>query len=237
MIESSPGFRAAMDRFQQELVRWNRQINLVSRQDTQARVAALISQCHRAWSALAGAELDKWRFDDSVRYFDLGSGGGLPGYVWHQLLAERFFHMRTWLVEPREKRAWFLERLNQITPQHPFVVWNTRWSETPPTLVTGATNILISLKALHLSDSKVLGGLVRTAGGESGLSGARIVIARFYPPGVGGSEELAEDLGFAAGPIQILGVDLAPLGQRVLPLSPDPVDSASLVLSSYRGLP
>jgi hypothetical protein len=224
-----------MGRFQREIVRWNRQINLVSRQDTLALVAALIVQCRQAWSMLAEAEIGSWRDDDPVWYFDLGSGGGLPGFVWHQLMADRFTDLHTWLVEPREKRAWFLERLNQITPKRPVEVWSARWSETPAAGVGDAAKILISLKALHLSDMEVLAGLVHAAGGAARLAGAEIVIVRFYPPNVQDIRELGDDLAFAKESVWVHGGMFSPLAQQILSPPAGQSNAAALVLSSYQG--
>ncbi|MFT7699682.1 MAG: 16S rRNA G527 N7-methylase RsmG, partial [Candidatus Krumholzibacteriia bacterium] len=50
---------AAMGRYQQEVVRWNRQINLVSRKGTLGLVATLIRQCRDSFSVLLDAELQQ----------------------------------------------------------------------------------------------------------------------------------------------------------------------------------
>ena len=102
MTDPGVQINVSMGKFQQELVRWNRQINLVSRKDTLGRVAALIEQCRASWRLLVEAELGAWSLADPVLYFDLGSGGGLPGFVWHQLLVSRFGAPASYLVEPRE---------------------------------------------------------------------------------------------------------------------------------------
>jgi 16S rRNA G527 N7-methylase RsmG len=236
-------FNAAMGQFQQEVVRWNRQINLVSRKGTLARVADLIGQCRDAWMELNSAEFASWDAADSVWYFDLGSGGGLPGYVWHQLLSARFDNLKTWLVEPREKRAWFLERLNKITPERPLQVWNARWCETPSVGGLGSSGmapadlvparVLISMKALRLSDPVVLTGL-EVALGEAALpAGGVVAIARFYPLDQKWTSGLAEELEITKGALVVGGVTYQPVKQEVVsPKSKHPM-AASLVLSTY----
>jgi len=227
-------YHEAMGRFQQEVVRWNRQINLVSRQDTLRRVADLISQCRAAWLELEKAECQDWDRDERVWYFDLGSGGGVPGYVWHQLLAARFAQLNTWLVEPREKRAWFLERLNRIAPRCPLQVWCARWGETPLGEAPPPMNIVISLKALRLTDPAVLAGLARAAAGLAEFTGGRLVIARFYPPQQAWTTELRADLAFPGEPVRVAGGIFAPDRQRILALRAAGAKGASLVLSTYR---
>jgi hypothetical protein len=241
-------FNAAMGQFQQEVVRWNRQINLVSRKGTLARVAELIGQCRDAWMELNSAEFSGWDAADSVWYFDLGSGGGLPGYVWHQLLSARFDNLKTWLVEPREKRAWFLERLNKITPERPLQVWNARWCETPSAGGLGSSDlgssdlgpsglaparVLISMKALRLSDPVVLAGLEAALGEAALPAGGVVAIARFYPPQQKWTSGLAEELEIATAAVVVGGVTYQPVRQEVVsPKSKHPM-AASLVLSTY----
>ena len=232
-------YHEAMGRFQQEVVRWNRQINLVSRQDTLRRVAGLISQCRGAWLELEKAELQGWDRDGRVWYFDLGSGGGVPGYVWHHLLAARFPQLNTWLVEPREKRAWFLERLNRIAPERPLQVWRARWGEAPPgEAPPGETpspmNIVISLKALRLTEPAVLTGLARAAAGLADFTGGRLAIARFYPPQQAWTSALRAELAFPDDPVRVAGGIFTPDQQRILAPHATEAKAASLVLSTYR---
>jgi hypothetical protein len=230
---------AALGRYQLEVLRWNRQINLVSRQGTQALVAELIGQCRSAWVRLEASVLADWPHGGPVWYFDLGSGGGLPGFVWHLQLACRCPVSRTWLVEPRAKRAWFLERLNQLVPAHPLRVWAAPWGQTPS--VEGPTapgHILISLKALHLNDVAVLDGLAAAlAGPLAGVSsewGAVLVIARFYPPDQRLNRRLVADLGISAVPVVCGDLTCQPTGHRVLAPSRQETSGAALVVSTYR---
>ncbi len=233
MSDSTADINAVMGRYQKEVVRWNRQINLVSRQDTLSRVASLIGQCRAAWAELDQAVLNEWGPVDSVWYFDLGSGGGLPGYVWHQLMAARFTRLNTWLVEPREKRAWFLERLNSITPDIPVLVSNSRWGETECRDSEEPQNILISLKALHLTDPEVVTGLIAANGGAAISAGTKIAIARFYPPAQQWSPELTDELCISTDKTEVGGLLLRPETQTVLAPTAKQTAPASIVLSTY----
>jgi len=231
-----------MGRYQQEVVRWNRQINLVSRKGTLSLVATLIRQCRDAFAVLWESELREVATGSPVWYFDLGSGGGLPGYAWHHELSILLPELKTWLVEPREKRAWFLERLNQITPEQPVEVLEGLWGDCRPDVdgLAAPGVILVSLKALRLSDAVVLQGISDSLGESSGaagkpldLAGCRVLIARFYPP------EQAWDTGLQAelAPLErTAGVGVykfAPGGQAVLSPRRTGRPSASLVVSRY----
>jgi len=227
---------AAMGRYQQELVRWNRQINLVSRKGTLSLVATLIRQCRDAFSVLREDELADSKTDMPFWYFDLGSGGGLPGYVWHHELSLSFGRLRTWLVEPREKRAWFLGRLNRIAPESPICVLEGLWGETAVQVaeLDNPGTILVSLKALRLSDEDVLSGLAAVVGPLGPLGGCLVVIARFYPPGQNWDEALWAELSPLSGAAQLGGVDFVPAGQVVLAPKKENPSAASLVISRYK---
>jgi hypothetical protein len=226
---------AAMGRYQQEVVRWNRQINLVSRKGTLGLVATLIRQCRDSFSVLLDAELQQASPELPVWYFDLGSGGGLPGYVWHHELLLRFSSLESWLVEPREKRAWFLQRLNQIAPERPFSVleglWGGQIADVSGLVAPGV--VLVSLKALRLSDSVVLNGLVETLVGHSDLAGCRVVVARFYPPEQSWCKDLEGELGPLVESTTFGSLTFAPAGQAVLRPLGKSVRPASLIISRY----
>jgi len=155
--------------FKEELLRWNKQINLVSRQETDDRLDSLLRQCiggHEAvatWLASTGLEE---LTQNQACYFDLGSGAGLPGIVWHILLSENFPSLQSYMVEPREKRAWFLQRQNRIPTMPGFEALRGRWGDVfvgekgaSFTQPQGGL-IIVSLKALHLDDPAVLSGLM-----------------------------------------------------------------------------
>jgi len=226
-------FAATMGRYQQELVRWNRQINLISRRDTLRRAAVLIKQCRDTWHELAETELAEWSTSEPILYFDLGSGGGLPGFVWHQLLVGQFPATRSVLVEPREKRAWFLERLNQLDPKHPHTVANQRWGEAAGVAIPSSTKVLISMKALKLSDPVVLAGLADATGGEGLVSTGRVTIARFYPTDLRWNQELKESLSLLDEPGIFGDYIYTPKRHHVVPPQSPGSEAASLVVSSY----
>jgi hypothetical protein len=194
------GFVEAMAVYRREVLRWNTQINLVSRRDTQEQLDALIEQCDSALSALA-AEAPELQAERML-YCDLGSGGGLPGVVWHRRLAERSPALQAWLVEPREKRAWFLQRTARFLGDPPFEVACARWNEVVGPVETAADTCLVSLKALRLTDSEVLAGLETLCGARETFP-ARVVVARFHPGGEVLTPVLADELGIVGAGRQI----------------------------------
>ena len=177
--------------FAAALMRWNRTMNLVSRDQSSRVVENLLNQCLDGGRAL-WERLDRECWLPSTPrgtlfYCDLGSGGGLPGLVWHHLFSRQFPHLETLLVEPREKRAWFLRRQSELAGSPAHAVLEAGWGEAPfaPGLrqEAGGDNdslMIISLKALHLTDPQVLAGLAATWQGD--LPG-RLVVARYYPAG------------------------------------------------------
>lgn len=46
-----------------------------------------------------------------VRYMDIGSGAGIPGFFWHLLFENMGVEVETILLEPREKRVHFMEEV------------------------------------------------------------------------------------------------------------------------------
>ena len=187
-----------VDEYRQMLLRWNRQINLVSRRETAARVSELIEQSRAGCRAIHDhlvedveiAALGPGRLD----YFDVGSGGGIPGFLWHVWLGDEGWTPVTRLVEPRQKRAWFLGRLAQLAGVRELSVLEGSWPrETVHGQRTG-DRVLISLKALRMTDGEVLDGLP----GGFEKSARRVTICRVFPPGKGWSEELRQELGVGA---------------------------------------
>jgi hypothetical protein len=215
-----PGnLETALREYRNQVLRWNRQISLVSRQDPEATLDRLVIQCRDGFALLAG----EVALESGVAYYDLGSGGGLPGVIWHLLLVERGLDPRTCLVEPREKRAWFLDRLRSVPGMPGFRVAEGRWGETE-IAGTGATQILISLKALKLTDPVVVEGLPAETRRRS------LIIARYYPPGEPWTPELATDLQISEPGTEVAGggVRWRAVGTRVLA-----GDDFSLLLSAY----
>lgn len=57
-----------------------------------------------------------------VRYMDIGTGAGIPGFFWHFLFQDQGFEVETILLEPREKRVHFMEEVIRklaLTNIHP----------------------------------------------------------------------------------------------------------------------
>lgn len=220
-----------LDPYRREVERWNASINLVSRQDTSARVDRLIGQCLDAVEQLVAAPAPLGFVPGGeFGYFDLGSGGGLPGVAWHGHLARAGGRPRTWLVEPREKRGWFLARVAREQSPEPAVLHGL-WGEVATGAPLALPRILISLKALHLDDEAVLDGLRPCLAG----SPVEVTIARFYPHDLTWDAELATRLTIAApGVVRPLGdlVATASAAGVLPPARPDP-EAASLVVSRY----
>ena len=222
-----------LEEYRRQVLRWNRQINLISRQESPDRLEGLIQQCREAWDHLISSEEAWWSAASRLWYFDLGSGAGLPGFVWHAQAARAGLEIRTWLVEPREKRAWFLDRLNHLEKTDPMTVVVGRWGELEietPASELPPSHILISLKALHLTDAEILAGLAPWLPGKVESS---LLLARFYPPEQGWNKELEEELEILpAGTEWIRGGRVfRSKGGRIL--APGSSRGASLVLGEY----
>lgn len=232
---SLSGYEGFLDAYSSELLRWNRRINLVSRQDTENLLQDLFRQCVGGAEALWEDLTERgWAPADEVVYFDLGSGGGIPGVIWNEVFSRQTHSVDSWMVEPREKRAWFLERLAGIAQFAPFSVLEGRWGEKEATIGGQAEDplIVISLKALHLTDPEVLDGLTRTM---PGLMGGRIAIARYYPADQVLDSDLRDKL---QTPVAGQAVDpgdrgAAAIDFRVLSWAEPGPREASLVLSLY----
>ncbi|PID79043.1 hypothetical protein CSA17_03885 [bacterium DOLJORAL78_65_58] len=234
---------SVLESFRAHVLRWNRQINLVSRQATRDRLDSLLGQCAGGHQVLVSWLRDVGLGDGglgdgkrSLWYFDLGSGGGLPGVVWHRLWVAQGGDPCTHLVEPREKRAWFLERAQGPEDGNGFGVLMGRWGEVPVVAADwppGSPLVVISLKALHLDDDEVLHGWEQTHEGRVGE--ADLVIARYYPPEQVLDAPLVEKLGLEpAGGVRQRGDYIyRGLGVAVRPVFWQGQSVASLVLSAY----
>jgi 16S rRNA G527 N7-methylase RsmG len=236
--DSSPT-RAFLSAYSAEILRWNRKINLVSRQDTEALLRDLFRQSldggRALWSFLEEVGWVKVPHRSDIVYFDLGSGGGIPGAIWHNHFSGMAGDLQTWLVEPREKRAWFLERVSGEAGSAPFGVCCGRWGEVENLVEASDSDpiIVISMKALHLTDSQVLEGLVKVA---PSLESGRIAISRFYPAGQVLDQCLVQHLGIVPeGQRVYLGnLGVAGAGSRVLNMGGSGPRKACLVLSLYK---
>ncbi len=187
--------------YMREILRWNASMNLISRKDTENVCFNLISQCRDAFQLFWSWYLSEYGEPGGgpALYADLGSGAGLPGVIWNQLFFGMGLRPETVLVEPREKRAWFLRRVSRIEGSRPFGVLCGRWGgdSSPGGVGAVAETAVLSLKALHLKEVSVFEGLENTlsldAGPAAGLH--RVVVVRFYP----GDQELNSSLKSALG--------------------------------------
>jgi len=168
-----------------EIRRWNRQINLVTRVDTEDQIPRLIEQCRDGWQ-LVRAALGREPWFPGGLYIDIGSGAGLPGLVWATARQVAGDPGAGYLIEPREKRAWFLQRTARLLGLDAITVLTTRWGEAPlggnapGTAQPAAAGALVSLRALRLGDAEILSGL---SAAMPGLGGVReLAIARFLGP-------------------------------------------------------
>lgn len=255
-MSDSGSARKLIERYRSQLMRWNPQINLVSRQNTQQRVDDLVAQAEaglrHTLAHLPRESQDPDLQDALLNYFDLGSGGGIPGVIWHVLLHENGCEPATCLIEPREKRAWFLQRLGQIAGMPEFCSLCDRWGEdtggedspcpglarerlAPMSDRNRPLVTLISLKALRLTDLQILAGLDRMAPHSIDRTGM-LLIARYHPPGQELDAELRKQLGIP-GPGEVLA--RGSLSARAVKSWSENLDEleglgASLVYSKYR---
>jgi len=218
--------------YKRELLRWNSQMNLVSRRETARRVDDLVRQCSAACAVLLEHERREGRdiASGSLLYCDLGAGGGLPGFVWHGILSGQITPVQSLLVEPREKRAWFLERAARLYGPDTYRVLQGRWGDVVAPDLEPASTALISLKALRLSDLDVLQGLA-SLGVSTAPPPERVVIARFFPEDATWSPELARDLA-VVGPGEVAG-RWQGCGTSALPVAAGDHTPMRLLVSTY----
>jgi hypothetical protein len=174
------GDSGQLERLAGEIERWNDQINLVSRVQTRRRIDALLEQCRVGWN-LVHEELVSAEWFTTAGYIDLGSGGGLPGLVWSCARDVEGHDGWSLLVEPREKRAWFLQRTGRLLGLSELRVLPARWGECSlPWDLPVVSGVLVSLKALRLNDDEILGGLQEALRADPWPK--TVAIARFLDP-------------------------------------------------------
>ncbi|MFO7653211.1 MAG: RsmG family class I SAM-dependent methyltransferase [Candidatus Krumholzibacteriia bacterium] len=200
-----PGVAAKLAVYRSELLRWQKSFSLVSRVDPEARIDALIAESRSALYALtAGGDLGPTDRGEAApgefRCVDIGSGAGFPGLVWAVELESVAPRASVLLVEPREHRAWFLERAIRKLQLGGTGVVQARWGDDE---VAGALAFRMS------------GGGASPAAGERGPDG----VSRKGPASPFTSVPLVVTLkALRLGDVEILlGIDpaVAPAGTRV----------------------
>ncbi len=178
-----------------EILRWNPVMNLVSRQDTPRHLDRLLEQCTAGFGLAVNALEDLGTDMETMGYVDVGSGNGLPGLLWAAGIAGCRGQGPVWLVEPRKRRAWFLARVARQSAFPDVTVVAGRWGDPLPKRSTPG-DILISMKALRLSEVDVLDGLERGLGhgGDSSQHPQRIAVVRFLGPEPSQDRALVQDL-------------------------------------------
>jgi len=208
------------DIFASEVLRWNAQFSLISRTSPEEQLRLLLSECRASFPvlieslsavfpALANSES---RPRPEIGLIDLGSGGGFPGIPWALQMRDHFLRAddnSSWsahLIEPRQKRAWFLERCSRKLDLENMEVVESRWGDvggtgfaTSPPPASGRLWI-ISLKALKLTESEVWRGFRRFVGREELFPGESVAICRFHS---GVERDLADTISDLALPPRV----------------------------------
>ncbi len=189
--------------YRDELLRWNRRFNLLSRRDPERTLTRLLAESRAALGILAralrelapGAQIPALdvaggagAMPGSLLLVDIGAGNGILGVSWHVELrrlpapAGRPF---TCLVEPRGKRAWFLERAARRVAPGEIEVLPRRWGAGEGGALGGLARRpgprlwLLALRALDLGEAELLAGWRHLAGAPA--LGEPLVVCRFRP--------------------------------------------------------
>jgi len=158
-------------------------------------------------SGPCGQPVNGEKHSNRIVYVDIGSGAGFPGIAWHLWLqtqvdksgSEGRFSTKTTLVEPRQKRAWFLHRVNRLLKLENLRIWEKRWQDChqdtkPSRRHWHKTLWLFSLRALKMSDKTVIASWQKAAGLTSLEDSHRLLICRFRPQGHAPDSALREAL-------------------------------------------
>lgn len=197
MTTSSPdaALDLARNTLREALLRWNPVMNLVSRQDTAHQIDRLLHQCQAGFHLLHPVLAELGYPVARLGYLDVGSGNGLPGLLWAAGFRGLGGSGPYWLVEPRQRRAWFLERVSREPAFPEVAVVAGRWGDLLP-VSSLPVDVLVSLKALRLTEPEVLAGLAEgfAAATEGALGPQRVVVTRFLGPEPGTDAVLVHDL-------------------------------------------
>lgn len=118
VLEAVSGVHPGLDsgllkRYLEELFTWNPQIGLVSKKDPEGTVIRLIRLSINLWDYTEQTS-GFTPGPEPVRFMDIGTGGGFPGFIWKTIKPE----LEGCLVERKDGKVKFLER----------VIRNTGWS-------------------------------------------------------------------------------------------------------------
>lgn len=230
-----------LTQYRAEVLRWNTQINLVGRSNPATTLDSLVTHCRTALGVVITQPQELSTLPPNFLYCDIGSGAGLPGVVWHTILTDAGYGPHSFLIEPRNKRAWFLERVAAQLGLADLNVVAARWGETPllyrrPERSEKLTDILLSIKALRITDAELLAGL------EQGLSPTtsaeqwtkdvqRVIIVRFLPSGTREDPNTLNDLGTVNRSVHVVSESASwhCMSRRVQALPTPAIDSSILV--------
>ncbi len=111
IVESLPEIHGRLDvnllrTFLEELLDWNPQLGLVSKRETPFVTAYVIRRCVEMWDFIVDHARDNAR-DEPRDIADIGSGAGFPGLIWKLMTPG----LRVTLIERKDRRAFFLERV------------------------------------------------------------------------------------------------------------------------------
>ena len=233
-----------LNQYRSEVLRWNKQINLVGRSDPEVTLDNLITHCRAALGAVIAHPQESVTLPSTFMYCDIGSGAGLPGVVWHLMLTDAGHRPHSFLIEPRNKRAWFLERVAAQLGLKDFTVVAARWGETSMLHQSKARawapkDIFVSIKALRITDAETLGGLERglsvtTSAERWSKYTRRVTIARFLPAGTREDLDTLTTLGTVDASASVVGESASwrCVSRRVQPL-PTPAANSSLLVSVF----
>ena len=140
--------------------------------------------------------------------------------------------------ETKPERA---DVLRDSAAKTPITVLAGRWGEIgdfgPAAAGPAPEQVLVSLKALRLTDAEVVAGLAPVLAAARAECGApapiRILIARFYPPEQAWTTVLAADLEIPSPGGRLVRAGLTFEGHGGNILAPESREGASLVLSEY----
>jgi hypothetical protein len=230
MVDPTDRIERALRCYREEVLRWNDSFSLVSRIEPETRLEALVAESRAAFTTLTGTILPLIGSNRDILYIDLGSGAGIPGLVWHLLAAETGFggtrHAGSLLVEPRKKRAWFLEQTARIMQLSDLRVGEDQWGSRTALRHEGPGEKLttvITLKALRLSDDEIIAGWRRyRRGGE----GDTLVISRFRGRATNPESSRHDELHTTA---KTKSADMNTTWIRTFPMDGDPSPGCLLV--------